>query len=371
MSKWTTAFALAQREQPRNFFDFGQVRLKGSTVRFGFPARFDGAALRVTLSNCENPKPYGIGGFTVHVLRGGKTVSSIEIAFPAAEIPAGGTLVSEPAAVDVKYTDTIVLSYFLPDTPCTCSNVFQSVVGDGDLRSEPSFVGQDFESIPLVAAVDLLTEDDCRAIAVFGDSITQMRLWTDFAAERTAALTPGKASFLNLGIGGNRLLRDTHFARSTKVQFFGRAGLTRFEPDTSVLSGVTRIFAALGCNDISQPDDKVKLAPPLSERCTAPELIEGMEKLAEMIRGIGAEPVFCTITPFGGLSSFCEETENIRLAANAHIRESGAYVDFAKAVEDAAKPGWYVPEANSGDNLHPSKAGGKMMADAIPDELLK
>lgn len=370
MSKWTTSFALAQREQPKNFFDFGPVKLADKTIRFEFPARFDGSKLRVRLSNCENKQPYTFGGVTAHVLRDGKCVGGVELTFPTHELPPDGVIDSEPANLEVKHTDTIALTYYLPDTPAACSNVFGSVAAEGDRHGEAFFEGETIDSVPLLAAVDLMTADDCHAIAAFGDSITQMRLWTDHAAARAAELAPGKVTFLNLGIGGNRLLRDTHFAR-TNLQFFGRSGLKRFAQDAASLSGVTRVFAALGCNDISQPDSTNKMAPPIEERCTIEELTEGAHKLRDMITAMGAEPVFCTITPFGGMTSFDEESEGIRLAANALYKELGKYVDFATATEDTNKPGYFIPECNSGDNLHPSPEGGRRMAASIPDEYLK
>lgn len=356
MSKWTTVFSLSARDRAPD--DWGRTDFLGRTASLGFPARFDATAIRVTLSNRENPNPYPIGLVRIHLPTADGGAKILNLSFPAAMIPAHGTLTSNPYTADIHAGDTLGIRITCLDEPTDMSSIYPARLDNG----------VDSECVPLLASVDLLTDDDRRAIVMFGDSITQMRLWTDHAADRAAALSD-EVCVLNAGIGGNRLLRDTNFAGSS-AQFFGRSALERFKQDVAALHGVSRVFVALGINDISQPQPN-PMHPPMSERCTADELKRGFDELKALIEGIGAEPVFCTITPFGGLASYDAESEAIRLAANEYARTLGACVDFSAAVEDASKPGWLKPEYDSGDNLHPSPAGGKAMADAIPDELLK
>ena len=63
-----------------------------------------------------------------------------------------------------------------------------------------------------------------------------------------------------------------------------------------------------------------------------------------------------------------EHGEKQRQAVNQWIRTSKAYdavIDFDKAIRDPNKPTRILPAYDSGDNLHPSDAGYKAMADAI------
>ena len=46
-------------------------------------------------------------------------------------------------------------------------------------------------------------------------------------------------------------------------------------------------------------------------------------------------------------------------------------IDFDKALQDPENPDYFLPEYDSGDHLHPSKAGYARMAQEIPAELLK
>ena len=46
-------------------------------------------------------------------------------------------------------------------------------------------------------------------------------------------------------------------------------------------------------------------------------------------------------------------------------------IDFDRALEDPDRPNWFRKEYDSGDHLHPSKAGYERMAKEVPAELLK
>jgi lysophospholipase L1-like esterase len=56
---------------------------------------------------------------------------------------------------------------------------------------------------------------------------------------------------------------------------------------------------------------------------------------------------------------------------NAWTRGSSAFggvIDFENAIKDPARPDTMNPTFDSGDHLHPSEAGYKAMAEAIPLE---
>lgn len=352
---WTTNFALATRS--RESKEWGGVDFTGKTVRLELPIHIDGDALRLRFAN-----HYGVRAVTFEAMVeiGGELLRPD---LDGGEIPAGGELASRELPCQLRAGDTLRVYIYCADDAEDRSGVY-----GGELCVGRRF-GADFEpeggcTVPLLASVDIRGEG-C-AIAAFGDSITQMRLWTD-EAERRAAMNG--ACLLNLGIGGNRLLRNTNFSGGKAGQVFGRSGLARFDLDLKPLVGVKRVLVALGVNDISQPSEEA-FTPPLSERAHAAELIAGFDELERRVGSIGAECVFCTVTPFGGMGVYCGETEDARRELNDWMR-SRRHIDFAAAVEDAAKPGYMRGEYDSGDHLHPSREGGLAMAAAIPDEYLR
>ena len=59
---------------------------------------------------------------------------------------------------------------------------------------------------------------------------------------------------------------------------------------------------------------------------------------------------------------------------NDWIRKSGAYdavLDFDRSVRDSARPTRMQAEFDSGDHLHPSPAGYRVMADGIDLNLFR
>jgi lysophospholipase L1-like esterase len=78
-----------------------------------------------------------------------------------------------------------------------------------------------------------------------------------------------------------------------------------------------------------------------------------------------------TILPYGGSNYYHPDANNEadRAAVNAWIRAPGhfdAVVDFDKAMQDPAHPNQLLPAYDSGDHLHPSPAGYRVMGEAVP-----
>jgi len=90
----------------------------------------------------------------------------------------------------------------------------------------------------------------------------------------------------------------------------------------------------------------------------------------------GIRVIGTTILPYGGSKYYHPgpESEADRQAVNTWIRAPGHFdgvVDFDQIMRDPAHPNLILPAYDSGDGLHPSPAGYKAMADAIPLKLLK
>jgi lysophospholipase L1-like esterase len=68
------------------------------------------------------------------------------------------------------------------------------------------------------------------------------------------------------------------------------------------------------------------------------------------------------------------DNEADRVALNNWIRTSGVFdgvADFDAALRDPAQPSRLLKERDKGDGLHPSPAGFRAMADAVPLNALR
>ena len=218
-------------------------------------------------------------------------------------------------------------------------------------------------------AVQALTDDETKVIAAFGDSITHMSFYTNALQKRLYDANPGKLTFINCGIGGNRLVDDATYVKAIGKQLvlFGDAGVKRFEHDVFELDEVDTVLALIGINDIMHPlflEEK-------EETVSGNQIIEGYKKITAMAHENGAEIYFGTITPCGNdeypdwwLPIF----EASRNEANDWIRSGeliDGFFDFDKELRNDDKPGYMKDECNIGDGLHPNTPGGKRMADLV------
>lgn len=379
MGKWVTVFAAAPREGR-----IGACKLANRTVRCSAKINLSGDMLRLRIGNLFGDQPMRIGPIVVW-----NEKNSAEITFggqPSLRLGAKSTLYSDEAYLPVTAGDTLKILFYFPEnspSPTSVSSTWpteHSAPGNftdqpdfpaasDDLRENAPFPAPD--PLPGLMNIDILTGDETtEAVAAFGDSITEMRLWFDPMAAGFADTWKGKKSFLNLGISGNRLLLPTggKFSEMTG-ELFGLSGLERMNWDLLGASGIRTVLLALGVNDVSQPGSG-ELCPPVSERCNLAQFAAGVSKAVRILQKNGMKVIACTITPFGGMPGYCEETQTVRNEINDWLKRSAAagdidgLLDFAAAVEDPERPGYMIPAYDSGDHLHPSPLGGEKMAEA-------
>jgi lysophospholipase L1-like esterase len=178
---------------------------------------------------------------------------------------------------------------------------------------------------------------------------------------------------LNLGISGNRILNDG----------MGVSALARFDADVLARPGVRSLIVLEGINDIGFPNIPRNFGNgngpnPFSafntDEVSADDIISGLRQIIERARTHGLKVYGGTLTPYEGAMYFSPQGEAKRQAVNDWIRSSGAFdgvIDFDAAVRDPQHPAKFLPAYQSGDNLHPSNAGYKVMADAIDLSMLR
>lgn len=275
-----------------------------------------------------------------------------------AEIHPGAPLYSDPVDLPVTALQELAVSLYLPEeTRLPGHGLRQTLSDKGDFTAAARFGDKPMRLGAIVTGVEVVSAQPRRVIVTLGDSITEgagstagaYQSWPDLLAVRLA----GRAAVVNVGISGNRLLRE----RS------GQSALARFDRDVLSVPGVTDVVLLEGINDINRAFN-----PQYAERANADDLIAGYKQLIARAKAKGLRIYGGTLTPQGGYRSFTPQTEAIRQAVNAWIRTSGAFdgvIDFEAAVRDPAKPEAMVAAYQSGDWLHPGDAGYKAMAAAV------
>jgi lysophospholipase L1-like esterase len=141
----------------------------------------------------------------------------------------------------------------------------------------------------------------------YGDSITDgarsttetNHSWPALLAARLAAKKEtANIGVANMGIGGNRVLRDQT----------GASALARFDRDVLSQSGVKWVMLLEGINDIGHA------ATVPEEAVTADELIGAYKQIIDEAHTHSIQAIGCTLTPYGGASYSRENGEAIGAA---------------------------------------------------------
>jgi lysophospholipase L1-like esterase len=204
-------------------------------------------------------------------------------------------------------------------------------------------------------------------VAIIGNSITDGRgsgtnkqnRWPDILAMRLLKNPDTKnIGVLNLGIGGNCVLHGG----------LGPTALSRFDRDILNQHGVRWVIILEGVNDIGGTRSKAAASK------VAKGLVDAYGKMIDDAHAKGLKVYGATITPINKSSYYSDYHESARDSVNEWIRNSGrfdAVIDFDKTVRNPADIITLLPEAQTGDYLHPNEAGYKMMGESMDLNLFK
>ena len=291
-----------------------------------------------------------------------------------AVVPAGAYAVSDPVDLPVADGTRLAVSLFLPsaglagfhfDARDTMFIARGTRVADARWPADtPSVATRAF-----VSAVHVENNRARGAVVAPGDSLTDGNgatpggdhRWTDALAVR---LAPHGLAVLNAGISGNRLLRDG----------MGESGLARMRRDVFAQPGVRTLVVLLGTNDIGCPGGPFAPEEPV---VTVEQLIAGYRQLIEQARVHGLRIVGATLPPFEDalagtpLEGHHSPTkEALRQQINHWLRSTDAFyavVDLDRVRRDPGHPARLRPTYDSGDHLHPSDAGYRVLAAALDE----
>lgn len=378
---WVGSWASSQQiPEPRNALSVADVT--DATLRQVVHVSLGGARLRVRISNAFGTAPLHIGA--AHLARAASPASAATVAGsdraitfggrPDVVIPAGADYWSDPIDLTVPALSSLTVSLYLPEAPAQQTghpgSRSTSYLAHGDQTAAADLPGaQAIEHWYQLAGIEVEASPRAGAIVALGDSITDGHgattngddRWPDDLARRLQAGPATRdIAVLNQGIGGNRLLQDG----------LGPNALARFDRDVLAQAGVRWLILLEGINDLGTltRDHPVTAA---DHTALVQAMLGAYRQIIDRAHAHGIKVIGATITPDGQSGYYHPDAANEadRQALNAWIRARGhfdAVVDFDAAIRDPADPTRMRPAFDSGDHLHPSAEGYRVMAAAIP-----
>ncbi len=374
MSKWVTvwgnATSVADR-RPENY-------AKNLTLRYPVKCAFGGNCVRLHFSNFCGTEPVTLAQVTVAPAVSDREINLKDaclVTFGGSEsvtIGAGGEVFSDEISFRIKPRGSVSVSIYLQDFTLMRSAVvitgplskgFYSV-GNQTLSSVlPLEQTRTTQTYYFLTGLDVLTEDDNRAVILYGDSITAQS-WADYLAIKCMDDPYNKTSVIRRAASGTRVLREYS---CLTYESYGLCGKNRFLREISTVSGADTVIIQQGINDIIHPvGTEVNPFRPMSDLPTCEELQKGFEYYIKTAKERGLRTLAGTLLPIYGWRTYAPFREELKNAFNGWLRgECGAdgCIDFDKALRSDKNPAAFAEGFDSGDHLHPSEAAYKKMAE--------
>ena len=362
---WVGTWATAV--EPTTLKDMPAFSLAGRSIRQIVHVSLGGSQLRLQLSNVYSSVPVEIKSVFIADAKEGSDIdvrSARYLKFNGKQkcvIPAGDSIFSDVFSYPLKPLQRLAITVCYGDSVPECGTSHRgsrttSYIYNGTAKPKTRFVDtEDLEHWYNIAALDV--KADAPVVACLGNSITDGRgtttnaqnRWTDFLAEAL----DGQMGVLNLGIGGNCVLRNGLSDPAVK----------RFNRDILGQRGVKKLIIFEGVNDIGGSRGNAEQV--------AQELIKVYGEMIDKAHAQGIKVFMGTITPFGKSFDDSRFHEAARLVVNDWIRsnkKADGIIDFDALVRDPQNPSQLLEEY-SDDWLHLNPKGyeamGKFAAEQI------
>ena len=381
---WVASWGTAQMV-PETANELPAANWRDASIRQIVHLSLGGSEVRVRLSNAYGTAPLLVDAASVAraVAPGRAAIDAATLQAltfdgrSAVTIPAGAEYYSDPVSLDAPAGADLAISLHFTGEPARQTSHSgaraSSFLAAGNRTADADWPGAATVTRWFaITDVDVLAPRAAGALVAIGDSITDgygvttdgNDRWTDVLAARLRRDNVPIGT-VNAGIGGGRMLKDG----------LGPNLVSRFERDVLGRAGVTHALVLIGVNDLGNLHRNTPDLP-ADRRQLLADLRLAHRQLATRARARGVCLIGATVTPYVGSDYYHPEPANEadRQELNAWIRDAGVFdavVDFDAALRDPAQPQRLAPQYDSGDHLHPSLAGYRAMADAVPFEMLR
>jgi lysophospholipase L1-like esterase len=378
---WVAAWGAAQQvPEPQN--ELPAEHWRDSSLRQIVHTSLGGKRLRVRISNAFGTEPLQVQGASIAraVALGQSDVTDARrLTFGGRDtvmIPAGAEYYSDALDFEQKAGSDLAVTMYFKE-------------GSGRQTGHPGSRATSFaargnrvldaawpEAVKVVhwyalSDIEVQAPRKQAALSVIGDSITDgygvatdtSTRWPDFLAQRLAH-SGQPMGVVNTGIGGGRMLRDG----------LGFNLAARFERDVIGRAGISHAIVLIGVNDFGTQRRNGEDSPEARAKLLE-DLKMAHRQLVERAHLHGIYVIGATLTPYGGSDYYKPGAANEadRQQLNEWIRTSGVFdavADFDAALRDPAQPERMRKEVDL-DGLHPSIAGYRALADAVPLKALR
>lgn len=359
---------------------------KNLTLRYPIRVCFSGSAIRLHFSNLTGTEAVTLDAVNIAKAIDDKCIDTETLSvvtFGGQKkvcIAPGQEVISDAVDFEVTAGETVSVSIYLKDY--TQMNAGVLITGPlskgfyayGDFAKDqelPLNLSRKTQWFYFLNTMDVLTEEKNHALICFGDSITAQS-WPDYLAMRAWEQGFHDIAIIRRAVSGTRILRQYD---CITYAAYGLKGEIRFPIEMQV-AGADRVLIQHGINDIIHPVGvETNVFRPWSDLPRVDEMTEGIKKFyIEPARAAGMQVWGGTLLPIYGWRTYAPFRDELRCGVNRWLRSTGVLdgcVDFDKAVRDEAHPEAFAPGYDSGDHLHPSEQAYEVMAEAVPECLLR
>jgi lysophospholipase L1-like esterase len=347
--------------------------LSDNTLRQVVHLSIGGDSLRMRFTNEFSSNPVTMHSVHMAVSLGSDTIdAATDIALyfngnPEVTMQPGTAVMSDPFYFPLEPLSNAAVTIYFGSTSSDVSghpgSRTTSYILTGNKVSQANMSGAvTTEHWYNINTIEVKAPDSAYAVAILGNSITDGRgsgtnkqnRWPDELARRLQENNGTQhVAVLNEGIGGNCVLGAC----------LGPSALSRFNRDVIEQNGVKWLIILEGINDIGYG------APG-----TGNNLINAYTQMIQTAHANGIFVYGATLLPMKGSSYFTTQHETEREIVNNWIRTTNildGFIDMDKALRNPADTLSLIPIADSGDHLHPSETGHRMMAEAVDLNLFK
>jgi len=344
-----------------------RVSLGGSRLRVRISNAFGTTPLVLEAASVAKAEGPGKAGVDAHSVR-----PLLFSGRPGVMIPAGAEYYSDPVAFDFAAASDLAVSMYFKGEPVRQTSHPGSratsfwTKGNRVLEASWPNAAKTVHWFQL-SDIEVDAPRQVGAVVAIGDSITDGhgattdgndRLTDLLAARLTREGAPAMA-VINTAIGGGRMLRDGT----------GPNLVSRFDRDVLARSGVTHVIVLIGVNDLGGQHRNTDDLPEARAKMIA-DLKTAFQQIVERAHAHRICVIGATLTPYVGSDYYRPNADNEsdRQALNKWIRTPGVFdgvADFDEVMRDPARPD-RILVTHSADALHPSPAGFRAMADAVP-----